>query len=326
MSSDNEHDIRNDNEADIRHNGDIEISTPISEQSEQSTEPISEEYICDICGRSFSSAVSLKMHKLRSHRLKSIGAPTQTLEGPIPDAMQSLEQLLRLFVSPRDAQAIITFLSPYGPDSVPKLWEALGNLNVPLNRRRMIIEAWCVSRNLTLPEPLKREIGITPMPTFTPSFGFAPETKQEDLFDKLLKWEMLKAQQQSNSNDSALTALQSQLESYKEELARLREELHKKDLELYKKDVDHLNSMVEDLKKQFESLKTQTSDFGVLVREAKDTFQTWLKEKGGPLFELIAGALGYAKVVPSKLITEEAEKAEQSLIELFEKRGWIAEG
>jgi hypothetical protein len=55
------------------------------------------------------------------------------------------------------------------------------------------------------------------------------------------------------------------------------------------------------------------------------SFQTWLKERGGPLFELIAGALGYAKV-SSKMITEEAEKAEQSLLELFEHKGWVTEG
>jgi prefoldin subunit 5 len=246
------------------------------------------------------------------------------LEGPIPDALQSLEQLLRLFVSPRDAQAIITFLQPYGPDNIPKLWEALGNLNVPLNRRRMIIEAWCVSRNLPLPEPLKREIGITPMPTFTPSFGFAPETKQEDLFDKLLKWEMLKAQQQSNSND--LKSLENELQAYKEELSRLREELHKRELEVYEKDIQHLNSAIEDLKRQIENARLATSDFAVLIKEVKDLGEKWIKFSGGPLVELLMNSLGYVKVPSEKLITKETEEAEQSLLSLFEKRGWVVEG
>jgi hypothetical protein len=37
-------------------------------------------------------------------------------------------------------------------------------------------------------------------------------------------------------------------------------------------------------------------------------------------------SLGYVKVPSEKLITQEAEKAEQSLIELFEQKGWITEG
>jgi hypothetical protein len=314
MSSDNE---RVDNERDdIRRNGDIEIPTP-------TTEPLSEEYICDVCGKSFDNPNSLKMHKLRSHRMKSIETPTQTLEGPIPDAMQSLEQLLRLFVSPRDAQAIITFLQPYGPDNIPKLWEALGNLNVPLNRRRMIIEAWCVSRNLPLPEPLKREIGITPMPTFTPSFGFGPETIQEDLFDKLIKWEMLKAQQQSNNNDSVLKSL---LEDYRQQISELKEQLNQREKQLYEKDLQHLNSAIEDLKRQVENARLATSDFAVLIKEVKDLGEKWIKFSGGPLVELLMNSLGYVKVPSEKLITKETEEAEQSLIDLFAQRGWIAEG
>jgi SMC interacting uncharacterized protein involved in chromosome segregation len=131
---------------------------------------------------------------------------------------------------------------------------------------------------------------------------------------------------QSNSNDSALTALQSQLQAYKEELSRLREELSRKEREIYEKDIQHLNSAIEDLKRQVENARLATSDFAVLIKEVKDLGEKWIKFSGGPLVELLMNSLGYVKVPSEKLITKETEEAEQSLLSLFEKRGWVVEG
>jgi SMC interacting uncharacterized protein involved in chromosome segregation len=170
---------------------------------------------------------------------------------------------------------------------------------------------------------------------------FFPSPKSEaseDVTSKLVNLEALRIMRQireemeasrpiqSNSNDSALATLRSQLESYKEELQRLREELHKKELEVYEKDIQHLNSAIEDLKRQIENARLATSDFAVLIKEVKDLGEKWLKFSGGPLVELLMNSLGYVKMPSEKLITQEAEKAEQSLIELFEQKGWITEG
>jgi hypothetical protein len=162
---------------------------------------------------------------------------------------------------------------------------------------------------------------------------FFPTSKSEaseEVTSKLVNLEALRIMRQireemegsrPNNSDSALTSLQSQLEGYKEELARLREELHKKD-------IDFLTQTVQDLKQQINTLKGSTSDLVALVREAKDLGEKWIRLGGGPMAELFLGQLGFVKVpaTQTKVITEEAEQSEKSLIEKFAERGWIAEG
>jgi DNA repair exonuclease SbcCD ATPase subunit len=148
----------------------------------------------------------------------------------------------------------------------------------------------------------------------------------EDVTSKLVNIEVFRLLRQireemEGSRPNNLTSLQSQLEGYKEELTRLREELHKKD-------IDFLTQTVQDLKQQINSLRGSTSDLVALVREAKDLGEKWIRLGGGPLAELFLGQLGFVKVPASqtKVITEEAEQSEKSLIEKFTERGWVAEG
>ena len=162
---------------------------------------------------------------------------------------------------------------------------------------------------------------------------FFPTPKSEaseEVTSKLVNLEALRIMRQiraemegsqPNNSDSVLTSLQSQLESYKEELARLREELHKKD-------IDFLTQTVQDLKQQINTLRGSTSDLVALVREAKDLGEKWIRLGGGPMAELFLGQLGFVKVpaTQTKVITEEAEQSEKSLIEKFAEKGWIAEG
>ena len=267
---------------------DIETEPPISEISEKS-----EGFRCDICGKTFSSESSLRGHLIRSHRTRdssySKGGPTPTvepMESPIPDLLADLKNI----------KSAVEFAR----------W-----------RDRLKLQA----------------------PDLYRVFFPTPKSEaSEDVTSKLVNLEALRIMRQireemeasrpnqPNSNDLALTTLQSQLESYREELSKLREELHKKELEIYQKDLQHLNSAIEDLKRQVENARLATSDFAVLVKEVKDLGEKWIKFSGGPLVELLMNSLGYVKMPSEKLITKEAEKAEESLLELFEKRGWVCEG
>jgi DNA repair exonuclease SbcCD ATPase subunit len=290
MSDDNERaDIRADNERDdieghIENNENIEIPSP-------TTEPMSEEYVCNICGRSFSSAVSLKMHKIKVHRQSeySRGEPTpniQPMESPIPDLLADLKNIKSAveFARWRDR------LKMQAPD--------LYRVFFPTPKSEASEDATSKLVNLEV-------------------FRLLRQIREEMEASR---------PNQPNSNDSALTALQSQLENYRQELSRLREELHKKEMEVYQRDIQHLNSAIEDLKRQIENARLATSDFAVLIKEVKDLGEKWLKFSGGPLVELLMNSLGYVKLPSEKLITKEAEKAEESLIELFEQKGWITEG
>jgi hypothetical protein len=330
-------------------NSDIseDISHDISEDNLE-TEPqiseISEGYTCPICQKTFKTESSLRGHLMRTHRTRSEGAPTQTLEGPIPDALQSLEQLLRLFVSPRDAQAIITFLQPYGPDNIPKLWEALGNLNVPLNRRRMIIESWCVSRSLPLPESLRRELGIQPMPSFGPSmpspygssYGFMeqPQKREDlDLFDRLIKWESLKmqSQQQTIAQPNLENQYQQQIETLRLELQKAQEnyraEVEKLKEELRRKEQERLEEKIRSLEERLRSYERPSGDYR---DDEMRLFAEAIKEIGrkNPMQqvldflskhpELIAMAQGQ---IPTERIAP--PQTRQGLIQILKERGLV---
>jgi hypothetical protein len=331
-------------------NSDIseDISHDISEDNLE-TEPqiseISEGYTCPICQKTFKTESSLRGHLMRTHRTRSEGAPTQTLEGPIPDALQSLEQLLRLFVSPRDAQAIITFLQPYGPDNIPKLWEALGNLNVPLNRRRMIIESWCVSRSLPLPESLRRELGIQPMPSFGPSSGYGfspyglyeqPQPKREDLtiFDYLLKWEQVKQTQQPQPQTIQTNPLESQMqiqtlqeqirdlkESYEKEIEGLRAELQKEREERLFSEIRRLEDKIKSIEARPSTGYTADeyrllSDLGREIA-SKNPMQQFLSFLDKRLPELMSYAYG----IPQEKMQQQIPQARLGLLEVLRQKG-----
>jgi hypothetical protein len=265
---------------------DIQTEPPISEISETS-----ESYSCPICQKAFTSQSSLKAHMIRSHRTRGL---EYSREAPTPT------------VEPME--------SP-----IPDLLSDLKNIKSAVEFAR-----WRDRLKMQAPD-LYRVFFPTPK-----------SEASEDVTSKLVNLEALRIMRQireemeasrpnqPNNNDSAL--IQSQLESYREELSKLREELHKKELEIYQKDLQHLNSAIEDLKRQVENARLATSDFAVLIKEVKDLGEKWIKFSGGPLVELLMNSLGYVKLPSEKLITKEAEKAEESLLELFEKRGWVCEG
>jgi site-specific DNA-cytosine methylase len=254
------------------------------------------------------------------------------LESAIPDALESLSALLRLFIGPREAQAIITFMAPYGPDNVPKLWEALSNVNVPLNRRRMIIESWCVSRSLPIPDNIRSMFNLEPYSS--PSFPFGPQPqKREDLtvFQALVEWEKLKQTQQpqpqiqTNPLESQYQAqveslrqeVQKAQENYRVEVEKLREELHKKEMETLNNEIKRLESEVRRIE-SFKPVGDYKMDEFRLLADSLATISK--KEPLDKLKEMLPQILSMAYGVPQEK-AQTQQQARVGLIGLLRQKG-----
>ena len=69
------------------------IDNEVDDEKDNSRSPIIEDnisdneadYVCDVCSRSFTSENSLRMHRLRSHRIQ----PKKIIEHPIPQAIRT---------------------------------------------------------------------------------------------------------------------------------------------------------------------------------------------------------------------------------------------
>jgi DNA repair exonuclease SbcCD ATPase subunit len=266
---------------------DIQTEPPISEMSETS-----ESYSCPICQKAFTSQSSLKAHMIRTHRTRGL---EYSREAPTPN-IQPME-------------------SP-----IPDLLADLKNIKSAVEFAR-----WRDRLKLQAPDLYRV---FFPTPKSEESEDTSKLLVNLEVFRLLrqIREEMEASRPNQPNNNDSLTSLQNQLENYRQELSKLREELNRREKELHEKDIQHLNAAIEDLKRQVENARLATSDFAVLIKEVKDLGEKWIKFSGGPLVELLMNSLGYVKLPSEKLITKEAEKAEESLLELFEKRGWVCEG
>ncbi len=132
-------------------------------ESESKSEP-EVSLVCDVCGKSFDSEVSLRGHKLRAHRLSSSKTSSFIEEGgkpSIPDPYAHLKQMLTTFgLSDRDAGAVVKFMEPYSPDDIHKLIEAASTY-MPKGRLRLFIESWSNVRGIPIPPDVEEELGIS---------------------------------------------------------------------------------------------------------------------------------------------------------------------
>jgi flagellar biosynthesis/type III secretory pathway chaperone len=165
-----------------------ETRTSIDEAERELTDVSTSSFECEICGRSFSNEKSLKMHMLRMHpEVVRGGPPTDhtrpsvpSLEAEVPDPFELLKTHVQIYgCSKRDAEAVATYLAPYGVDNLIKLNEALRNVNMPLPKRAMCIEAWSNARGIALPKKLALELGISP--TSRPMTSFAGLDPYDDV-------------------------------------------------------------------------------------------------------------------------------------------------
>jgi len=297
-------------------------------------------HVCDVCGREFSTFQGLKMHKVRVHH---IGEGVGTLPYPmeIPDALTQLKDFLRVFgLNERDSQAVIKYMEAYSIDDLVRLNMALRDIGLALNRRKLLIESWANLRNIPIVEPLRKELNIQPMPSFGPSmpspygpsYGFMeqPQPKQEDMIDKLLKWEELKLRSQIGPSQTnpleAQAQYQAQVESLRQEIQSLKE-THSKEIQsfkeaLEKKEREILENRVRALEEQLRRLEesprgeTYKLDEYRLLADSLATISK--KEPLDKLKEMLPQILSMAYGIPQE---KQTPQARLGLLEVLRQKG-----
>lgn len=188
---------------------DIEI------QEAKSEADIESDYACEICGKGFNSEVSLKGHKLRSHRTPL----SRKEESPLPEEgapiIPTEKDTLKGFLTSirfRNIDVVMKFCDELGYD-VKSVYYTLKKSYASRDVIDAIISIfyWSLRRGEPIPSDIKRELKPS---DYEASFrhpiyeddelmetkrrlgamGYKV-TKEEsgDLFDKFMKWEGLKA-------------------------------------------------------------------------------------------------------------------------------------
>jgi hypothetical protein len=332
-------DIESDNEGHIENNeADIEVSTP-------TTEPISEGFTCPICGKQFSKPTSMRMHMLKSHRATSKGEPPLTTEtqAQVPDALSNLNSFLRIFgLSPKDSEAVCKYMENFDLNDLNRLNAALRDVAMPLPRRRLLIESWANVRNIQVPLNLQKELNI--QPPSIPSYGHygpfspspygpyeQPQPKQEDLIDKLLKWEELKlrSQQSPNQVNPLENQYQMQIQTLQEQIRDLKES-HTKEVQLLreqlmKKDQERLEEKIRSLEERLRSYERPSGDYkdDSIRLLAEAIREVGKKEPLDKIKELLPQILSAAYGIPQEKLQQQAPPQRQGLIQILKERGLV---
>jgi len=236
---------------------------------------ISPRFVCDICGRSFDNEKSLKMHKLRAHRVsphrpkrgeggRATRLPRYEAEPSIPDPYQHLKRMLMVYgLSEKNADAIVEFVKPYGVDHLPKLVEAASTY-MPRDRLRLFVESWCNVRRIPLPPELAEELGIELARPIRFHYGYydhrRPRYEGESDYSSLASvitaiGNLLKGvgtnqhQTPPSTSNEVISGLQNQISTLQEELKTLRSQLEEERRRALEKELKELREKVKELEK-----------------------------------------------------------------------------
>jgi site-specific DNA-cytosine methylase len=167
-------------------------------------------------------------------------------ETKVPDAYEDLRsELVKFGLSTRDVEAVTEYMKNFSPDDLSMLNQAVKDVGMPLNRRRIFFISYSRRRGIPIPPELCDELGITPYDT-SPSYGYSSwkrpryegETSISDLIalfvsqqqanqQALLEWmkrqdEWMRAlllNRSTNDDSSHNTALENRIQLLEEKLA-----------------------------------------------------------------------------------------------------------
>jgi len=276
-------------------------------------------YTCDICGRSFDNEKSLKMHKLRAHRVsphqpkRGEGGRATTVrpryepQPAIPDPYEHLRQMLMIFgVSDKNARAIVKYVEPYGVDHLPKLVEAASTY-MPRDRLRLFIESWCNVRRIPLPPELAEELGIELARPIRFHYGFynhrRPRYEGEADYNSLASvitaiGNLIKSvdanrhQTPPSSPNEVISSLQDQIVSLQEEVKTLRSQLEEERRKSLERELEEMKKRLEELEKRPSDVESKKLDI--------------LDKRLGDIAEMLK------KVVESSIVPVQPPKREES--------------
>jgi uncharacterized C2H2 Zn-finger protein len=151
----------------------------------QKSEPDSEaRFRCPDCGSVFDSQKSLEAHRLKKHGVapsylkrdkgeRRVSYQPSLTETKVPDAYEDLRsELVKFGLSTRDVEAVTEYMKNFSPDDLPMLNQAVKDVGMPLNRRRIFFISYSRRRGIPIPPELCDELGITPYDT-SPSYGYS---------------------------------------------------------------------------------------------------------------------------------------------------------
>lgn len=304
------------------------------------------EYVCPDCGKSCKTPMGLEMHSRRVHGSSVVKkekkptpegegkgkppkyTPPLTTETQVPDALSLLKNNLVIYgLSDRDASAVTTSMMNYDVDDVYELDRQLRGINMPNNRRVMLLESWINARNIEIPQALARQIGlIEPQRqswrrTFHTGEG-SPygegERKPSEVGELLtgvgnLVRAVKPPEQSSNDSNPVLQGVLNELaesrkdrEKLRDEISTLKENETRQIISDLREDVRGLRSGQEHAINVYGTLDTGIKEIGGLAKEYFGLAKAVLgigKEKP-PIREKI-GKSGIVELLPEELLAEE---------------------
>jgi len=289
---------------------------------------IDADIVCDVCGKKFSSEISLKMHKVRAHRSTS-NTPSprdRDAEPSVPDALELLRnQLLIYGLGQRSVDAVIDYMKSYHVDDLEALSRALTDVGMPANMKRLFFESWIRLRGLSPPIHLLKKLGITSVTHSFNSYDATPLEHQKpsslvELINgivsliKTLKDDFT-PQAHNGGNNEVLQSILKENERLRNEISKLREEMVRKELESLKAEIQRLkengetDATIKFLDRRFASFEKKTDELLKALKPIVRVFgERVLKNYAGADFSFEkVGEPRVTDFLPPEYVEEEKE-------------------
>lgn len=254
------------------------------EQTVKTPVDVEKPYVCSVCGKSFTSLLSLKGHVAgsghrggysqyikegREEKKITIKPKYEGKEISIPDPYAHLKQMLITFgVSEKNSEAIVKYMEPYSVDDIFKLVEACSTY-MPRSRLRLFIESWANVRNIPIPQEIEEELGINRGEQYYYRYRRPRYEGEEDLkstsgvaqllsgIGNLIKSLQPQTPQPSNTDNSMVSALQEQINTLQSKLDDTTKKLEESEKRRMEEKIKSLESEIQKIREERQGRTTQ---------------------------------------------------------------------
>ncbi|MHA1208683.1 MAG: C2H2-type zinc finger protein [Candidatus Freyarchaeota archaeon] len=306
-----------------------------------------EEYRCDICGKVLPNENSLRMHKLKSHRISpKTNKPAKSLSTPRGPGTPSVTQVTLVSQSDRFEETLrqcglpemlVRQIMVKAPEvdlnSVYHVFNLLNEFRVSKDKVALVINLWCTKERIALPPELMRELNIRLPPEPQYQYHYQPpynvygfprvqpvQPQTTNIVDLAEALKVLKSNSENSETTQILlqriAALERSLEAQreaelrrkeKEEFEKRLQETEKRYSELLEKVTEKFEGIIESLKPQQPSMDTYKSDEFRLIGQAVDRLATAI-EQNRPVEQFKEAVKDLIKLTEPKEVPEELKR------------------